>query len=346
MFGLTLLANTAIALLLTALIDKPLAWCFAYSYAIGLSIFSWSYCLHCAWRGPRARWVADVLGIGLGGLTGVVVARYVAGRWLAPAPVPASAAELRGPLVSAIVFGAAVSYWLHQRAALAEAKVRLQEEALRRAEDARRLTEAELKLLQAQIEPHFLFNALSNVIQLVDAEPAGAKRMLQNLTSYLRASLRRTRAGATSLGEELDVLRAYLEIQSVRMGARLRWRLDCPPELRHLPLAPLLLQPLVENAVRHGLGPKPTPGRVTIRAEDAGAECRISVEDDGVGMDPEEVRVQLAGEGEGDSLGLGNVDERLRAVFGDEYGLVVETAPGAGTKVSVRVPKYRNGVRA
>jgi two-component system LytT family sensor kinase len=79
---------------------------------------------------------------------------------------------------------------------------------------------------------------------------------------------------------------------------------------------------------------------------DAGAECRISVEDDGVGMDPEQVRAQLAGEAEGDSLGLGNVDERLRTVFGDEYGLVVETAPGAGTKVSVRVPKYRNGVHA
>ena len=102
----------------------------------------------------------------------------------------------------------------------------------------------------------------------------------------------------------------------------------------------------MENAVQHGLEGRPGPGHVSIVADDAGNECVISVEDDGVGMDPEVVRRTLAGEPSGDSVGLGNVDERLRAVFGDGYGLVVETAPGAGTKVSMRVPKYRSGVHA
>jgi len=106
------------------------------------------------------------------------------------------------------------------------------------------------------------------------------------------------------------------------------------------------VQPLVENAVRHGLEDKTGTGHVTLVAEDAGAEAVISVEDDGVGTDPALVRRVLAGEADADSVGLGNVDARLRQVFGDDHGLVVETAPGAGTKVSFRVPKYSPGVRA
>jgi two-component system LytT family sensor kinase len=118
------------------------------------------------------------------------------------------------------------------------------------------------------------------------------------------------------------------------------------PEVLPVVVPFFCLQPLVENAVRHGLESKPGVGHVVIVAEDLGNECVISVEDDGVGEDPEKIRRMLAGDDVSDSIGLGNVDERLRTVFGDEYGLVVETARGAGTKVSMRVPKYRPGVRA
>ena len=106
----------------------------------------------------------------------------------------------------------------------------------------------------------------------------------------------------------------------------------------------LCLQPLVENAVRHGLADKDGPGRVEIVALDRGSEAQISVEDDGTGEDPETVRAALAGDAGSDSVGLGNVDGRLRSAFGDEYGLVVETAPGAGTKVTLRIPKFAAGV--
>jgi two-component system LytT family sensor kinase len=106
----------------------------------------------------------------------------------------------------------------------------------------------------------------------------------------------------------------------------------------------LAIQPLVENAVRHGLQAKPGVGHVTLGAEDVGAEALIWVEDDGVGTDPDLVRQVLAGESDADSVGLGNVDARLRQVFGDRYGLIVETAVGAGTKVSFRVPKFAPGV--
>ena len=108
----------------------------------------------------------------------------------------------------------------------------------------------------------------------------------------------------------------------------------------------LILQPLVENAVRHGLSRKPGVGMVSIEARDAGAECHITVEDDGVGMDPEVFGSDRPETDDGQHVGLSNVDDRLRSVFGDHFGLVVETAPGAGTKVSMRVPKFHPGVRA
>jgi two-component system LytT family sensor kinase len=108
----------------------------------------------------------------------------------------------------------------------------------------------------------------------------------------------------------------------------------------------LVVQPLVENAVRHGLEGRVGTGHVTITAEDAGAEALLAVEDDGVGSDPDVVRAALSGESSADSVGLGNVDARLRQVYGDAHGLVVETAPGAGTRVSFRVPKYAPGVTA
>ena len=117
------------------------------------------------------------------------------------------------------------------------------------------------------------------------------------------------------------------------------------PEVLPVAIPFLCLQPLVENAVQHGLEGRPDGGRITILAQDHDRECLITIEDDGAGEDPERVRRALAGDTATDSVGLGNVDERLRRAFGDDYGLVVETAPGAGTKVTVRVPKYAPGVR-
>jgi two-component system LytT family sensor kinase len=208
-----------------------------------------------------------------------------------------------------------------------------------------RMVEAELRALRAQISPHFVYNSLTAIASFVRTDPARARELLLEFAELTRYSLRKHGEFST-LAEELRSVDRYLRLERARFGERLRVDLLIAPEVLPVAVPFLCLQPIVENAVRHGLGPKDTPGLITIRAEDAGAECRISVEDDGVGMDPEEVRLQLAGEAEGDSLGLGNVDERLRAVFGDEYGLVVETAPGAGTRVNVRVPKYRNGVHA
>ena len=138
----------------------------------------------------------------------------------------------------------------------------------------------------------------------------------------------------------------YLVLERARFGDRLQVKVTVAPEVLPVAVPFLCLQPIVENAVRHGLEGKPGTGHVTILAEDSGSDCTVSVEDDGLGADPEHVRAVLSGTSDSDSIGVANVDERLRSVYGDEYGLVIETAPGLGTKVTVRFPKYRAGVHA
>ena len=212
-----------------------------------------------------------------------------------------------------------------------------------------RLARAEVRALRAQISPHFVYNALTAIASFVRTDPERARELLLEFAEFTRYSFR-PHGDYTTLADELRSIDRYLTIERARFGDRLQVRLQVAPEVLPVGLPFLCVQPLVENAVRHGLSSKPGLGTVSIVAHDAGAECLITVEDDGVGMNPD-VLVQPhdgadpSGEA-GQHLGLANVDERLRAAFGDAFGLVVETAPGAGTRVSMRVPKFRPEVRA
>jgi two-component system, LytTR family, sensor kinase len=206
-----------------------------------------------------------------------------------------------------------------------------------------RLAQAEVRALRAQISPHFIFNAMTAIASFVRSDPERARELLLEFADFTRYSFRR-HGQFTTLAEELRSIDTYLALERARFGERLQVTLQVAPEVLPVAVPVFVLQPLVENAVRHGLEQKPGLGHISIVATDAGPECHISVEDDGVGMDPQLVRASLAGRNNG--IGLANVDERLRAVFGAEFGLTVETAPGAGTKVSLRIPKYRSGVRA
>ncbi|AGL21616.1 sensor histidine kinase [Actinoplanes sp. N902-109] len=214
-----------------------------------------------------------------------------------------------------------------------------------------RLARAEVRALRAQISPHFIYNALTAIASFVRTDPERARELILEFAEFTRYSFR-AHGEFTTLAEELRSIDRYLTIERARFGDRLQVRLQIAPEVLPVGLPFLCLQPLVENAVRHGLSPKPGVGMVSIEARDAGAECHITVEDDGVGMDPaalaEGVAEAVNGRDDdaGRHVGLSNVDERLRTVFGDRFGLVVETAPGAGTKVSMRVPKFHPGVRA
>ena len=206
-----------------------------------------------------------------------------------------------------------------------------------------RLMEAEVRALRAQISPHFVYNSLTAIASFVRTDPERARELLLEFADFTRYSFRR-HGEFTTLAEELNSIERYLELEKARFGDRLHVTLRIAPEVLPVVIPFLSLQPLVENAVRHGLEGKASAGWVSITAENNDAEAVISVEDDGVGEDPERVRRALAGDATMDSVGLGNVDARLRSTFGDDYGLVVETAKGAGTKVTVRVPKYAPGV--
>jgi two-component system, LytTR family, sensor kinase len=214
-----------------------------------------------------------------------------------------------------------------------------------------RLARAEVRALRAQISPHFIYNALTAIASFVRTDPERARELILEFAEFTRYSFR-AHGEFTTLAEELRSIDRYLIIERARFGDRLQVRLQIAPEVLPVTLPFLCLQPLVENAVRHGLSRKPGVGMVSIEARDAGAECHITVEDDGVGMDPELLVAGIAeaasgkDDDAGQHVGLSNVDERLRSAFGDRFGLVVETAPGAGTKVSMRVPKFHPGVRA
>jgi two-component system, LytTR family, sensor kinase len=213
----------------------------------------------------------------------------------------------------------------------------------------RQLMAAELRALRAQISPHFIYNALTAVASFTRTDPDRARELLLEFADFTRYALRRG-GEFTTLAEELRNTERYLVLEQARFGDRLRVSLAVAPEVLPIAVPFLVVQPLVENAVRHGLEQHPTGVTVSITAADGGSDAVIAIEDDGAGADPDVIRAALERGGLADqlhgSVGLGNVDARLRQVFGDTYGLVVETAPRAGMKVSFRVPKYAPGVHA
>jgi signal transduction histidine kinase len=193
------------------------------------------------------------------------------------------------------------------------------------AEAGQLLAEARLRTLQAQIEPHFLYNTLANVVSLIGSEPDKARHMLERLIDFLRASLSASRAEQATLGAELDLAAAYLDLLAVRMGARLRWRIEIDDACRALPIAPMLIQPLVENAIMHGIEPKVGGGEILVHASCAEGVLRVEVSDDGVGLGASAPRP-------GGGVGLSNLRERLRSLHGPSAQLqLIENQPAGVT---------------
>lgn len=203
-----------------------------------------------------------------------------------------------------------------------------------------RLAEAEVKALRAQISPHFIYNALNAIASYIRTDPENARELLLEFSDFTRYSFRR-HGQFTSLSEELASIERYLKLERARFGERMQVELRIAPEVLTINVPFLCLQPIVENAVRHGLENKAGVGHITLFAMDMGPDVWVTIEDDGVGADPQRIRDILEGTSTSDSIGVANVDERLRTIYGDDYGLVIETAPGAGTKVTVRIPKYQ-----
>ncbi|MDQ1260375.1 MAG: histidine kinase, partial [Pseudomonadota bacterium] len=192
---------------------------------------------------------------------------------------------------------------------------------------------------ETQLEPHMLFNTLANLRVLIALDPARAQAMLDHLIAYLRATLSASRATLHPLADEMDRLRDYLELMAVRMGPRLAYALEVPEALHAIPVPPLLLQPLVENAIRHGLEPQVEGGRITVRAcTDANQRLVLEVCDTGAGLAPGAPTTPAAPSAPGRSFGLAQVRERLATLYGDQGTIELIAQPAGGTCARVQFP--------
>jgi sensor histidine kinase YesM len=205
---------------------------------------------------------------------------------------------------------------------------RIIDERTRKAFYEKKVVESRLRLLQAQIEPHFLFNTLTSILSLSDKDPQKAKKMQADFIQYLKATLTKTRASITTIAQEIDLVRSYLAIFKVRMGKRLHYKVDVDDEILDSHFPSMLIQPVVENSIKHGLEPKIEGGEITVRAFKAGEKIiRWEIADTGLGVS------DTAGLG----TGLSSVMERMEALYGSDGRFILEDNHPAGLRVVLEV---------
>lgn len=229
---------------------------------------------------------------------------------------------------TALVVGLVVTLTAQLREREAQARARELQFALERSRFEKQAVDARLALLQAQIEPHFLFNTLANVQALVEAGSPRAAEVLKGLIAYLRAAMPRLQDGPGTLEQELGLVRAYLELMRMRMPDRLAYTIDVDPSLLARPLPAMAVLTLVENAVRHGIDPLEQGGHVLVAARHAGEGWQITVSDDGAGIDPRREP----------GTGLANLRERLHGHFGPDAALELEAPEPRGLTARIRIP--------
>jgi len=274
-------------------------------------------------------WAVVVLLLPLGTWVGYVIGATIGDAFTGhrlPKPGLDGSSDFGGSLVISLLMAVGISAILFARERLAMSRAQI-------AAAERLAAESRLALLQSQLEPHMLFNTLANLRVLIGLDATRAQEMLDRLIAFLRATLAASRSSAHPLAAEFDRLADYLALIGVRMGARLQVRLDLPEDLRTLLVPPLLLQPLVENAVQHGLEPKVAGGRIEVTARRDGPRLRLSVRDTGLGLD-------AAVPSSGTHFGLQQVRERLAALHGDAASLLLQAAEDAegGTLAVVTLP--------
>ena len=315
--------------------DKPYDIPARYSLAIGTLIwatidFGRHFFPSSEERGWPTGWAGFLLPVGgvvLGYLGGTVLGDWWCGKssW-----DEGGRAQLRVSIGITVLAGALGTYYFYNKSKSAwlQAKVN---------EVRSQASEAQLKLLETQLEPHMLFNTLANLRMLIGTDPARAQEMLDRMIGYLRATLSASRSSQHPLSHEFERLRDYLELMAVRMGPRLAYTLDLPDALRDVPVPPLLLQPLVENAIRHGLEPQVDGGHITVRAStrpgDGGTLLVLEVSDTGAGLP-----ATLPKPGPGQSFGLAQARERLATLHGSAGTLDLIAIDQGGTSAKVTFP--------
>jgi sensor histidine kinase YesM len=302
-----------------------------FSECIGLAIVGWALLLRrLAGRqrlGGGLPLLIGALALVLGYASGYSLAYTLVGE---PIRLVSWGSERLLVIFATLLASAFIGYLLKIRNELAR-------EAAARSDAQRLAAEAQLRLLRAQLDPHMRFNTLANLRSLVDDEPEQAQRMIDQLITYLRAALAASRSESTTLRQEYAQLRAYLEIMALRMGPRPSYALALPEAMQQTAVPPMLLQPLVENAIRHGLEPKIGAGRIDVRATQAETGVEICVTDNGLGLPPDdapEPTTSASG-----SYGVVHVRERLHAVYGGRASLTLMRHEPQGVRACVRIPR-------
>ena len=322
-----LLFNTAVAVILTLLgPDRSFPLELLFSHCIGLSCGLPALVVVSHARSTRQLRVGLMVSIFCGVIVGVALARMLSAEMAARHTISAGQA-----LTVGLVFALGAGYFFFTREGTRRLESELRAQQARRAEMDRAHAAMQLRLLQSQVEPHFLFNTLAHLSALIRSDPPQAEKLLSHLNGFLRATLRRNRQERASLGDELTLVRDYLSIVGLRLGNRLRWSLEVEPGLETLAFPFMLLQPLVENAIKHGIEPKRSGGEVVLRAWREGSRLRLSIQDTGIGLQPHD---SSAGEG----VGLDNVRQRLAALYGSDAHLSLRGNAAGGATVELDLP--------
>lgn len=330
--GFVLLFNTAIAVLLILVMKDASFWVtLLISQCIGLTIF-FSFYLYGHFHELKGWHIA--IPLSFGAITGVLLGLVMVGL-LKGFPLNTISNALISNFEQVLVnlflaffFGIIILYFFLSRERHYHASHALKEVQIKNLDHKKQIAETQLQLLQAQVEPHFLFNSLSNVISLIDNDPSRARLMLESLTRYLRASLSRSHEQDGTLQDELDLIENYLKIIQIRMGDRLVYKINVAENILDHPFPIMLLQPLVENAIHHGLEPQAEGGQIIIDIRLVAAALQIRVMDNGVGLGEE----NLSG------FGLYNVRQRLHSLFGEAGKLKLENNTPQGVCASIEIP--------
>lgn len=322
----TALFCTIIALFTTFIHNKRFLDSFIISQCIGLSACSCNLLGFYALR-PRSRGTKLILTI-LANFTGIVIGSLLGFTFAGIHLSVLSGGGYLHVLVIGILFASVITYFFESREAISSKEALIREERIRRLDIEKKSAETNLRLLQAQIEPHFLFNTLSNILSLLDTDLEKGRHMLKDLIRYLRATLTRTRGDRTTLGEEMEMIRAYLNIFKIRMGERLSYRIDIPDRIKDSPFQPMLIQPLVENAIRHGLEPEIQGGEIRVRGEVKGDTLTLEVMDTGAGLY----------ENSNPGMSIDNIRGRLKSLYGERGRLILEGNQPSGLRAIIEVP--------
>ena len=319
-FFIVIALNSVIAVTLSIFDENALGDNMVYSQCIGLCIWLMSDLLWQRFNGRKAIWIAVPVSVLLGYLAGMVLADVFLHRnsleYLLNQP-----RKFLGLLLVSLSAGVLMSWYFWSHAQLMHTQ--------------KLMVEARLKLLESQLQPHMLFNTLANLHTLIALDPTAAQTMLDHLTAYLRATFNASRTSTHTLEMEFARLEDYLALMKIRMGHRLDYALHLPLDLRQHHIPTLLLQPLVENAILHGLEPAIEGGRIDIRASQKGNQVCVEVCDTGCGFP-----TNNSNENKAKGFGLAQVRERLQTLYGDKGALILEGHCAGGACVSVGFPLF------